>query len=343
MTHAVYLSDGRRFDVAPGETVLAAAQRAGIRLASGCQSGTCGSCRARLLDGQVRYRFAPPALSEAEAAAGLALLCQAEPLGDLRLVQAPPEPSPPRQLPVRVQDRRLLSADVLALSLKLPRGEPFHYTAGQYVDILLDEGRSRRSFSMANPPGGETLELHLKLQPGGRFSAWAQDMPLKTVLRIEGPLGQFALRAGDTRRLLVAGGTGLAPLLAMLDSSLEQGQTCPTHLFWGVRAEADLYHHAALQERAARHAWLRYTPVLSAPGPGWAGATGLVHEAVQAVYPDLRGFAAYLAGPPAMIRAAQAQWPAAGLDPERLHGDAFTPAPAGLAAAPGPDGGAALT
>lgn len=329
MTHAVYLPDGQHFSVAPGETVLAAAQRAGVRLASGCQSGTCGSCRVRLRSGRVRYRFEPPALAAAEAGAGWALLCQAEPLTDLELLLDVPAASPARQLPVRLQDRRLLAPDVLALTLKLPRGEPFHYAAGQYVDILLDEGRTRRSFSMANAPDGECLELHLKLQPGGRFSAWALDMPLKTVLRLEGPLGQFALHRGDARRLLVAGGTGLAPLLAMLDGSARAGETCPTHLFWGARTEADLYLHALLQARAARTPWLRYTPVLTEPGPGWDGARGWVHQAVVAHYPDLAGHSLYLAGPPAMIRAALAAWPAAGLDPALLHYDAFE------AAAPG--------
>lgn len=327
--------DGRTepFSVAPDETILQAGLRHRLTLPYGCQSGSCASCRARLLRGEVRYRFDPPGLSAAEIDAGYILMCLAQPASDLLLQIDQPldaQALRPQQLPCRVQAKRWLAHDVLGLTLKLPRRNPgdpaFRYLPGQYIDLLLDDGR-RRSFSIANAANGETLDLHVRVTPEGRFANWAaHEMPERAILRFEGPLGAFYLRESSRPILMVAGGTGIAPIHAMLESLLRSpGPQRPVHLYWGVRACADLYLHETLSAWAAQHADFHYVPVLSAPAASDAAELerGWVHEAVLRRHADLSGFDAYLSGPPPMVRAAKTAFAAIGLAPEHLHYDSF--------------------
>jgi CDP-4-dehydro-6-deoxyglucose reductase len=326
--HQVYLA-GRdaRFTVDEGETVLAAGLRQRFMLPFGCQSGGCGSCRVRLLQGEVEHRMPPPALSAAEIEAGYMLMCLAQPKSDLTIdLHQPPqlENLRPRQLPCRALSREMLADDVIRFVVKLPKGERFDYLPGQYIDFLLEDGR-RRSFSLANAPNGETLEMHLRITPGGRFARWVQrEMPDRAILRFEGPLGAFYIREKPERPIvMVAGGTGFAPLKAMLEGLFAAGLKRPVHLFWGARRRADLYLHALVEQWARQHPLFRYTPVLSEPDADWRGETGLVHEAVLRAHPQLGGHAAYLSGPPAMVRAGKDAFIAAGLDADHLYYDSF--------------------
>lgn len=332
MTYRVQLA-GRTtgFEVCDGETVLQAGLRHHLALPFGCQSGSCASCRVRKLEGTVTYPFEPPALSSAEIDAGYILMCLAQPQSDLVLdLHQPPQIDAlrPRQLPCRVQSKTWLAHDVLGLSLKLPKNSDFSWMPGQYIDLLIGDDR-RRSFSLANAPNGQTLELHIRVAPGGRFAHWAaHEMPDRAILRFEGPLGAFYLREHETVPsarpiVMVAGGTGIAPIHAMLESLTQTGTTRPVHLFWGVRARRDLYLHEHLSQWAREHAWLQYSPVLSEPDEGWNGATGFVHEAVLRSHPDLSGFEAYLSGPPVMVRAGKERFTAAGLDADHLFYDSF--------------------
>lgn len=327
MTHQVKLTDRPvSFAVEAGETILVAGLRQHLALPFGCQSGGCGSCRVRLNAGAVNYPFDPPALSQAERDAGYILMCLAQPASDLEIdLHQPPQLDDlrPRQLPVRVMERRMLAHDVIGLTLKLPKGERFRYMPGQYVDILLDNGR-RRSFSIANAPNDATLELHLRVTPGGQFARYVQEeMPDKTILRIEGPLGAFYLRE-DTQRpiLLMAGGTGISPVKAMLEDLLPRS-TRRAHLFWGARAQRDLYMDATLREWAAKYPQFRYTPVLSEANADWPGATGFVHETLLREYPALKGTEIYLSGPPVMVQAGKRAFLSAGLDADHLFYDSF--------------------
>lgn len=327
MTYQVRLADRPvGFAVDEGETLLAAGLRQHLALPFGCQSGGCGSCRVRLNAGTVGYPFDPPALSQAERDAGYILMCLAQPTSDLEIdLHQPPQLDQlrPRQLPVRVLERHMLAHDVIGLTLKLPKGERFRYMPGQYLDILLDNGR-RRSFSIANAPNDVTLELHLRVTPGGQFARYVQqEMPDKTILRIEGPLGAFYIRE-DTDRpiLLMAGGTGVSPVKAMLEDLLPRSTRC-THLFWGARARRDLYMDATLREWAAKYPSFRYTPVLSEADVDWSGATGFVHEALLRDYPVLKGTEVYLSGPPVMVQAGKRTFLSAGLDADHLFYDSF--------------------
>ena len=338
MTYHVHLARSRlRFEVEPGETVLAAGLRQHLALPFGCQSGTCASCRVRLLEGSVEHGAAERALSQAERDAGYILMCQARPRSDLELRLDQPERLQelrPRRLPVRVLARSALSHDVVGLVVRLPQGEPFRYLPGQYVDFLAADGR-RRSFSIANAPpdygtGGQaspaaTLEFHLRVTPGGWFAHYAQEsMPERAILRLEGPLGAFYVREDSDRvPLLMAGGTGFAPIKAMLEAQFRNGLPRPFHLFWGARSWRDLYLHELAQDWTRQYSTFRYTPVLSEPDADWTGERGFVHEALLRAYPKLAGHEVYMAGPPVMVHAGKQAFAQAGLDADHLYYDSF--------------------
>ncbi len=330
MTFTVGLA-GRdvRFAVDDGETVLTAGLRQGLALPFGCKTGGCGSCRVRCLQGEVTYAIPPHALSQAEIDAGYILMCLARPASDLTLdLHQPAELQDlrPQQLPTRVIERRMLAHDVIGLTLKLPRTDrPFRWMPGQYIDFLLPDGR-RRSFSIANAwaPDGP-MELHLRVTPGGRFAHYVQDeMPERTILRFEGPLGAFYLREDSDRPvILMAGGTGLAPIKAMLEHAFARGIAKPFHLFRGVRSRRDLYLDELPRQWAEQHPNFAYTPVLSEPDADWRGERGFVHEVVLRRYPSLAGREVYMSGPPVMVQAGKRAFVAAGLDADHVFYDSF--------------------
>lgn len=326
---------GTEFTVEPSETVLDAALRNGYMLPYSCRSGSCGSCKAKLLSGRIEYRT-PQAgiLSEADHAQGTVLLCQAHPLEDL-VVDAREvvvsEEIEIKLLPCRVMQLNKLNHDVMSIALKLPQNQTFNYLAGQYIDILLRDGR-RRSFSIANRPreGGD-LELHVRRVPDGFFTNQVfETMKERDLLRLQGPLGTFFLRTDSNKPiLLMAGGTGFAPIKAIVEQALARGVKRPMHLFWGARAKADLYMDEIARSWARQHAHIQYTPVLSEalPEHDWAGATGWVHAVLLDRYPDLRGYEVYMSGPPPMIDAGHAAFIEHGLSEEDLYFDSFEFAP----------------
>jgi CDP-4-dehydro-6-deoxyglucose reductase len=330
-------NSGRNFSVERDQSVLDAALRAGLNLPHSCKSGNCGACRARLLEGEVRYPNGPPlGISDAEIGDGLVLLCQARAESDLSIEifeAAVPEEALVKRLPGRIERIVPLAHDVLAVYLKLPAAEPFDFKPGQYLDVLLSKGR-RRSFSIASPPhDARLLELHVRLAAGGEFTEplFAGRMA-GSLLSIEGPLGHFVYRepardAPARPMLLVGGGTGLAPLMSILRHVTETGLARDLMLYWGVRAERDLYAHAALESLARSLPRFRYVPVLSEPSAAWAGSSGFVHEAVLAQVADLARHDVYASGPPAMIEAVRREFVARGVDPSRLWFDSFDYAP----------------
>ncbi len=317
------LPSRREFESHGDEAVLSAALRQHLNLPHSCKGGSCGTCRVRLLSGRIAYPHGRPAgIDAAEAAAGYALICQARALSDLvietREIRHVTDVEI-RELPARVERMQRLAPDVMGLWLRLPAIEPFTWQAGQYVDVMLP-GERRRSFSIANPPhDAALLELHVRRAPGGAFSGQVfGGMKAGSLLRIEGPLGQFVYRPGDRPLLAIGGGTGYAPLKAILREAIESGSRRELMLFWGARTPADLYEDAWLRGLAARHASFRYTGVTD----------GLVHEAVLRDVAGLAGFDVYAAGPPAMIDAVRAALPRQGADPARIFFDSFDWAPA---------------
>lgn len=322
---------GRQFSVEPGETVLAAALRHGVTLPYGCRVGRCGTCMATLRAGRIGYDGdVPPGLEPYDIAANKFLVCQARPETDLvietrELVRAGDIPI--KNLPARIQDLETLTHDIMRLRLKLPDSERMQFMAGQYIEILLKDGR-RRAFSIANAPHDDAfIELHIRLVPGGQFTHTVfEEMKPKAMLRIEGPLGTYYLREDSPRpMILMGGGTGFAPLKGMLEHAFYIGIERPLHLFWGVRTRQDLYMQDLIQGWLAQHPNFRYTPVLSEPSVDdhWDGETGLVMDAVARAYPDLHGHDVYMSGPPAMCDAARAGFLAHDLPLDQMFSDAF--------------------
>jgi len=350
MPQVTLVPTGQSFIAEPGEAVLAAALRAGLNLPHSCKGGHCASCRARILEGEFAYPgVRPPGLTEDEARAGYALLCQARAVTDLRVETREVRPAPDvevKSLPCRIERLDRIADDVMAVFLRLPAVEEFAYRPGQYLDVMLSEGR-RRSFSIASAPGdGRLIELHVRRASSSGFTGRLFDgMPVGTLLRIEGPLGQFWLRTGSPRPpLMVGGGTGYAPLRAMLRQLVATGDRRPLTLYWGARSAADLYEHHRLLELERERAGFVYCPVLSEPQAGeaapWAGRRGLVHEAVLADHQDLSGFDVYASGPPAMIEAIRRDFLRHGLPREQLFFDSFDYAPDTLAKLQGAAGSA---
>jgi CDP-4-dehydro-6-deoxyglucose reductase len=326
-------SSGHQFDVEPGNTILRAALDANINLPYGCRNGACGACKGRIVSGQVdRGDYAAGALSDAEVARGYALFCCARPLSDLTIACREVDTVRDiqvRTLPCRVQKMALLAPDVMQLQLKLPASERLQFLAGQYIDILLRDGR-RRSFSIANAPqDDECLELHVRRVPDGHFTRHVfETMQERDILRIDGPHGSFFLREDSAKPvILLAGGTGFAPIKSLVEHAWHQSTTRPMVLYWGARDRTGLYMHALAESWAAGHTAFRYVPVLSAaqPADDWRGRSGWVHQAVIDDFPDLSGHQAYACGAPAMIDAARHDFVTrSGLKEEDFFADAFT-------------------
>ncbi len=334
MTFKVTLQpSGRGFEVARDEAVLPAAIRQGIGLPYGCRDGACGSCKSRLLEGRVIHgAHQLKALSAQEEAEGLILTCCATPQTDL-VIEARTVPGAGefavQKMPCRVSGIARPAPDVAILTLQLPANAVLRYHAGQYVEFILRDG-ARRSYSMANAPhrAAEGLELHLRHMPGGKFTDHVFGaMKVKDILRMEGPFGSFYLREdSDAPIVLLASGTGFAPIQAIVEHMQAKGIARDTVLYWGCRSKADLYRHDWALAAAAAMPNLRYVPVLSEPTPEdrWDGRTGLVHQAVMADLPDLSAHQVYACGAPVMVDAAQRDFTArCGLPAEQFYADSF--------------------
>ncbi len=321
------------FTVSGDETILDGALREGFNIAYGCRNGACGSCKGKLLDGSVDYgSYNNSALLDAEKKNGYALFCQATPLTDVviecREISAIKDIQV-RTLPCRVQKLERAAPDVMMIHLRLPANERLQFLAGQYIDILTKSGL-RRSLSIANAPhDDDVLQLHLR-NYGGPFSQYVfNTLKEKDILRLEGPLGTFFLREdSDKPLILLASGTGFAPIKAIIEHVIHKEIQRPMTLYWGCRVRADLYLND-LAESWAREHGVKYVPVLSdaLPEDNWTGRTGFVHRAVMEDFPNMRGHQVYACGAPIVIESAsrdftgQCQLPA-----DDFFSDAFTAA-----------------
>ncbi|MBA4176740.1 MAG: CDP-6-deoxy-delta-3,4-glucoseen reductase [Leptothrix sp. (in: Bacteria)] len=326
----------RSFSVEADEAILPAAIRQGVGLPYGCRDGACGSCKSRLLQGSVVHgRHQSKALSAAEQEAGFILTCCAVPQGDC-VVEARSVPGagefPVLKLPSRVLSLERPTPDVVVLKMQLPANQNLQYRAGQYVEFILRDG-ARRSYSMANAPANlgspPAIELHIRHMPGGRFTDHVfAALKEKDILRMEGPFGTFFLREpSDKAMVLLASGTGFAPIKALVEQLRLQANLRPVVLYWGGRRPADLYMNDWCLQAAAELPWLRYVPVISdaLPEDAWSGRTGFVHQAVMQDLPDLRAHQVYACGAPVVVEAAQRDFVArCALPAEEFFADSFT-------------------
>jgi CDP-4-dehydro-6-deoxyglucose reductase len=332
--NATVQPSGRSFAVERDEPILVAAIRQGVGLPYGCRDGACGSCKSKLLEGRVIHgAHQQKALSTAEEDAGYVLTCCATPQTDV-VIEARNVPGAGQfavqKLPCRVTSLERPAPDVAVVRLQLPANLKFQYFAGQYVEFILRDG-ARRSYSMATAPehvdGG--IELHLRHMPGGKFTDHVFGvMKVKDILRLEGPFGSFFLREDSTKPIvLLASGTGFAPIKAIVEHMQVAGIDRPALLYWGCRTKADLYLHDWAGQAAERMPNLRYVPVLSdaRAEDDWRGRTGFVHRAVMDDLPDLSAHQVYACGAPVMVDSARHDFVArCGLPAEEFYADAFT-------------------
>jgi CDP-4-dehydro-6-deoxyglucose reductase len=321
-------SSGRCFEAEPNEPVLDAAERAGIELPYSCRDGICGTCKARLTSGTVEHGMYAD-ISEHERAQGYFLMCCSSATSDI-VIDAPSDESgftpPPLRAECEVGDIAYPTPDVAILRLKLPAGSNLRFRAGQYVEVILEDG-ARRSFSIANAPHEQgAIELHVRHVPGGMFTTQVfKQLKQGDTLTIEGPRGGFYLRDENRPVVLVASGTGFAPIKSMMLDGIRRKLAGPAFLYWGGRRKQDLYMLDLAESWVKRTSSFSFRPVLSAPEAtdAWAGRTGLVHEAVLADFPDLSAYDVYACGVPAMVEAAKRDFAKAHLPADRFFADLF--------------------
>ena len=340
MSYQVTLkTSGKLFTVNPDETLLEAGLRQGIHFPYGCKNGACGSCKGKVLEGQVSHgQHNQSALSTTEETAGGALFCCAHPQSDLlieaREIQGAGDIAI-RKVPCRVNSITKPSADVAILKLQLPAAERFQFLAGQYLEFLLKDGQ-RRAYSIATAPDQEgPLELHIRHMPGGLFTdfvfgATSPTLKEKDILRFEGPLGSFFLREDSKKPIIfVAAGTGFAPIKSIIEQMQAKKIQRSIHLYWGGRRPSDLYLDQLCRAWAVDTPHFKYIPVISDAliEDAWQGRTGFVHQAVMADHPKLKDFQVYACGSPVMVNAARDEFSTkCHLPEEEFFADSFTSA-----------------
>lgn len=330
--------DSRQVAARPGETILEAGLRADLALAYDCRSGGCGLCVCTVLNGKFDHGpYQPATLTESMRAHGQALMCCAVPLEDLEIEVDYLEPLVRKEFVGTVVSMERLAPEVMRVIVQPPEGQPSDFLAGQYLNVILDDGE-RRAFSFANPPHQKgQIELHVRLIPGGRFTTHVfEDMKVGDPIRLEGPLGRFTLRESERPILFLAGATGFAPVKSIIEDAFDRGIRRPMRLYWGVRKPSDLYMRELAEQWQREHDNFTFIPVIShgTPDDGWEGRRGLVHEAILADFPNLAGQELYACGSAMMIENAVPAFFAQGLDEDACFSDAFLPTPprAGAAA-----------
>ena len=317
------------FPCEAGESVLEAAGRAGLEIPYSCRKGVCLTCSGKVMAGAVAL---PEGVRDAARGAFDALLCTARPRSDLliapRRVARATAAGAPREVTATVFRVGAVGPGVVRLQLRFPIGRRMAFRAGQSLEIILPDG-ARRSYSMANSPGeADGVELHVRVHPDGAFS----DQLLGGLrpgdgLRLNLPLGSVQLDGHGSRPLLLlATGTGFAPVVSILEEAMRRRWTRPLVLYRGGRRAEDLYLPELARRWTRRLRGFRHVPVLSKAGHDWDGQRGHVQDAAIADFPDLAGADLYASGSPAMVAGAREQALAHGLSPDAFHADAFVAA-----------------
>jgi CDP-4-dehydro-6-deoxyglucose reductase, E3 len=323
----VVLQSAESFEVNPNESMLDAALRQGVKLAHECTFGGCGTCRVKIAEGSVSYEQFPMALTPEEAQQGYALACQARPQCDLVISVEPAVEGlcEPQRCTAVVKELRWFTPEVANLQLELPDLSSFNFLPGQYMNVHLGDG-THRSFSMASLPNASRVDFHVRRIPGGRFTdSHLGNLASGQVLDVELPLGAFRYHSEDYRPIvMVATGTGLAPIKSILESLMDDADCPPVWLYWGMRGEAGLYLDQEIRRWAPRLYEFQYVPVLSRASGQWHGRRGHVQQAVLGDIGDLSEHSIYLCGSPAMISDAKQAFLAHGADLQHIYTDGFS-------------------
>jgi len=323
------------FSASPEQSILSAAIKSGIALPHSCRAGNCGSCKALLVSGKIENnRFDQSALTDNQRDKGYVLLCSNKALSDIEIdiEEFSDQITAARLWPARIKSLKLLCHDVIQMIVQPPPGQKIEYLAGQYVDFILSDNR-RRSFSIANADRDGCLEFHLRKVENGEFTSRIFDeSKVGDVLRLRGPLGTFFLRKGSENPIImVAGGTGFAPIKALLEELQQTDHQRVVNLYWGVRSIADIYMKFWLEMFDQNNEWFNFIVVLSAADDTWGARRGLVHQAVLDDFTNLASYDIYASGPPTMITAARHGFTKQGLDEKNFYFDSFDYSPDTLA------------
>jgi CDP-4-dehydro-6-deoxyglucose reductase/ferredoxin-NAD(P)+ reductase (naphthalene dioxygenase ferredoxin-specific) len=311
-----------------GETILVAALAADIDYPHGCQSGNCGACKSRLHAGEVEMSpYSEFALTDAEKDSGLVLACRAVPWNDCEIAWLEQDEAvshPLRKLDCNVVAREHMTHDITRVRLSIEAGGPFDFTAGQYARVHFP-GLPPRDYSMASLPGEDVLEFHIRMVPDGGVSTFVHnDLKLGDNVRVEGPYGISYLRQKHTGPIVaLAGGSGLAPVKSIVESALADGAKQPIHMYFGVRAEQDVYLEDHFQTLARKHENFTFEIVLSDPEGATDRRNGYLVDIVADDFEDMDGSKAYLAGPPIMVETCVGKLKEMRVRNEDCHADAF--------------------
>jgi NAD(P)H-flavin reductase/ferredoxin len=333
MAHTIQIADHDiAFAADASRSVLDNALAAGYEIPYSCRSGICGSCRGKVVAGEVRGGSGVGVLGDDERREGHVLLCQAQACSDLTIAVRDIEkrnPDATKSIKAKVHKLTQAAPDVTIVHLRFPAGTKVRFKAGQYLHARLEDGTVRH-YSMANPPQqNDGVELHIRHVAGGRFTAHlAGEMQVGHYLDLTLPFGDFTVRdATDKPMILLASGTGFAPVKAIVEDAIKRKTTRPMTLYWGARKAADVYLADLPAKWAQKYPWFSFVPVLSEGDGGGAdgGAafegcrTGFVHQAVLDDHASLVGHEVYACGSPAMIQAARQAF----VDDRALPRDAF--------------------
>ncbi|POP51698.1 2Fe-2S iron-sulfur cluster-binding protein [Zhongshania marina] len=336
------LPAGVSFDVKPGQSVLEAGLSHGYAMPHSCTVGTCGSCKCKLAEGKIKELTDFAYVLEAdELQSGIILTCQSALKSDVTL-NIPnfelKQLHPPEDYDGKITKTENLTHDTKKVSILLDR--PIWFDAGQYVQLEVEEGLAARSYSFALPPaedGCREIELFIRQVPGGEFTGMLFDGKLdgKSV-KVHGPSGNFWLRDGKGPIICVGGGSGLAPIVSLLEQAAKSPLGRPCIMLFGARTQEDLYCLERIEEIAAK--WdgaFTFVPVLSnePEGSGWTGHTGFVNTVIEQVAAQhlSNETQVYLCGPPPMIDAVTDTVLKLGIVSENIHADKFLDASHGLA------------
>jgi NAD(P)H-flavin reductase/ferredoxin len=324
----------RTIECADGEGVLGAALSQGYFLRYGCKHGGCGTCKVLVNDGDIEDSGSSFALAPAERSAGWALACSSRPLSDCVIDISPMGLTEEEFLAgdqvetfetviERVTD---LTPTICGVSLRLVSPPRMSFTAGQFVNVEVPGTNNVRAFSMANPPSADSeIELIVRTFPGGKFSEYLKYAKKGEQVRIFGPVGSLRVRLSYRKIIMIAGGSGMAPMLSMLADLTQKHDRRAATLFFGARTCAELYYTDRLTALCNLSARAEFVPVVEDPGGAWNGETGLVTEAVARRMGSLQGYDAYLCGPPAMVEAAREMVIRLGVREANVYFDAFVP------------------
>jgi CDP-4-dehydro-6-deoxyglucose reductase len=328
MTYTIKIKPSNyAFSAEPGESVLDAAIRHGFDFPYSCRSATCATCMGKVIKGSVNYgNIEPYALDEADQEQGFALFCSAIPESDLIIEMEDvygPEYRPAKTVEYTVAEHKKMNSNLHYLALKPATDKKIQYSAGQYLNILLDDG-IQLSFTIANAPNDlGVIELFIREVPDNLFTLQLlAKAGSSEVVTIKAPYGKVVYhKEPNIPIIFVAGGTGMVLARAILEYMMTQPNPQETVFYWGVSKYEDLILDEQFKTWEQTHSWLTYIPVLSSDDDNWTGRTGKVHEAVLADFSDLSEKQIYASGPNNMVFAASKAFKEHGLKPHWFYSD----------------------